>query len=226
MCKITTLIEVAKHFEPVQIMIVPAITVHNYARHELVHPLTNCKVTDHCFSFKTEVEHEEGKVVIIMDNGNVYGFKLNDVFILLDVWYTCNHITHDEHADLCSYFETWFNGEMPVSALDQITSVERRFTFNPINWLMHYIHRVDLRGLIPQSWFIAREQEQMEKFNREVRQNINPVFLPPSPINVNVDLQDVFDDITVSTTDFDVDGDELDVTFNGEVLTQTESHDN
>lgn len=212
MCKITTLLEVAQHFEPIPIMIVPAVTTYNYRRTDLVHPVTNIKVTDHCFAFKTEVEHEEGQIVTIMDNGSVYGFKLRDVFILLDVWYTANEINNEEHADLCTYFDTWFNTDMPVSALDQITSVCRRFSFNPINWLMFYIHRVDLRGMIPPTWFIGKEQEKMAEWNRQVRENINPVFLAPSPRTVMVDISNVFDDdtvSTVSTVNFDVTDEEV-----------------
>lgn len=216
MCKITSLGSV-KYVPHISFnMRVPAVTVFNYSRQTLVHPFTRIRVVDHLFCFKTEVEHEEGKVIIILDEGRIQGFKMNEVFIVIDSWYRSHNITNDEHAEMCSYFDSFFNNDLPVSALDQITSFSRGFTLNAYNWLMCYVNRVDLRGMIPPEWFLEKKREDMEAFNAIVRENTNPVFRAESPRTVMADLSNVFDDITVSSLDFssdDEDGEDLAVSM-------------
>jgi len=112
---------------------------------------------------------------------------------------------------MTTYFEVWINGKMPVCALDQITSATRNFIYNGVNWLMMYVNRVDLRGMIPLEWFYSKIGEQMDEFNQSIRENLNPVFLPPSSRALNeFPLNGVFndDDLTVSTlslTEFNID---------------------
>lgn len=209
MCKIASLGSV-KYVPHISFnMRVPAVTTFNYSRQTLVHPFTNIRVVDHLFCFKTEVEQEEGKVIIILDEGNIYGFNMRDVFMTVDSWYRSHNITNDEHSEICSYFDNFFNNDMPVSALDQITSFNRGFTLNAYNWLMCYVNRVDLRGMIPPEWFLEKKRGCMDGYNQIVRENINPVFRAESPRTIAVDITNVFDDLTVSSLDFSVDDEDL-----------------
>jgi hypothetical protein len=192
-------------------MIVPAVARYHYTRQTLVHPFTDMPVQDHVFSFKTEVAHENGKIVIVLDEGMIQGFLISDIFVVIDNWYRSRAITDNEHADISQYFEAFINNDMPVSALDQITSLSRGYSLNAVNWLMQYVNRVDLRGMIPPEWFYEKRAENMHAFNAIVRENMDPAFRAPSPRTVMVDLSNTFDDdFSLSSLEFS-DGEDSDV---------------
>lgn len=225
MCAITPTVTTVRDTPDHHIMRMPAVTTYNYRRNELVHPFTNIKVVDHLFSFKVDVDHVDGKVILIMDNGNVYGFKIEEVMQEIDKWYTRRYISNDEHADMCTYFESFFSNDLPVSAMDQITGSTRLCTYNPVNWLMCHVNRVDLRGMIPPEWFLNKEQDSMAAFNAIVRENVNPIFHPPSPRTVMVDIGNVFDDFSVSSIEFSDDSaDDVIIIENG-ITSLTDGHD-
>jgi len=211
MCRLSLLIEAAKISEDQEFnnMLMPAITLYHYARNALVHPYTEMMLCDHVFSFKTKLDNVEGDVVIIQDNGRCYGFVIREIYDKIDNWYTRRYISNEEHHEIVTYFQGWINGRMPVCALDQITSCTRNFTYNSVNWLMMYVNRVDLRGMIPPEWFYSKIGDRMKEFDDIIAENINPVFLPPPPRALNeYPLNGVFDDLTVSTldlTEFDID---------------------
>jgi len=210
MCKIASLGSV-KYVPHISFnMRVPAVTTFNYSRQTLVHPFTNIRVVDHLFCFKTQIEQEEGVCVIILDEGRIQGFMLHDIMMVIDSWYRSHNITNDEHAEMSTYFDGFVNNDMPVSALDQITSFSRGFTLNAYNWLMCYVNRVDLRGMVPPEWFLEKKRRDMESYNDIVRQNTNPVFRSYSPRTVMEDIANIFDDITVSSLDFTDSDDEND----------------
>lgn len=207
MCKIAPPTTV-KYISPsIQNMIVPAVTRYNYSRDTLVHPFTGIKVSDHVFCFKTEVAHEQGKIIIVLDEGNIYGYKISEIFVVIDNWYRSRAITDNEHAEISTYFEGFINNDMPVSSCDQITNFSRFYTLNQLNWLMQYVNRVDLRGMIPPEWFYDKRAENMHVYNQIIRENADPVFRAPSPRSVlqNIENFDHFDisDIEFSETDDD-----------------------
>lgn len=201
MCKIAPPPTVKYTTSSVQNMLVPAVTRYNYSRDTLVHPFTGIKVADHVFCFKTEVEHVQGKIIIVLDEGNIYGYSITDIFLAIDSWYRSHNITNDEHAEICSYYEGFIHNDMPVSARDQITNFSRFYSLNPLNWLMQYVNRVDLRGMIPPEWFLNQRAENMNVYNQIIRDNADPVFRAPSPRTVMADISN-YDDYDVSSIDF------------------------
>lgn len=208
MCKIASPPTVKRVTTSVQNMLVPAVTRYNYSRETLVHPFTGIKVADHVFCFKTEVEHVNGKVIIVLDEGNIYGYSVTDIFLVIDSWYRSHNITNDEHAEICSYFEGFIHNDMPVSSKDQITNFSRFYTLNQLNWLMQYVNRVDLRGMIPPEWFLNKRAENMNVYNQIIRDNADPVFRAPSPRTVAADITN-FDNYSVSSIDFSEDDSDI-----------------
>lgn len=209
MCKIASPPTVKRINENAPNMLVPAVTRYHYSRDTLVHPFTHIRVSDHVFCFKTEVEHEEGKIIIVCDEGNIYGYKITEIFTVIDEWYRQRNITNDEHAEMSTYFEGFINNDMPVSSKDQITNLTRFYTLNQLNWLLQYVNRVDLRGMIPPAWFYAKRAENMHVYNQIIRENADPVFRAPSPHSVMQDVSN-FDLFSMSSIDFS-DNDDDDV---------------
>lgn len=192
MCRFTTLyrIDEAENLNQTAEMIrVPAVVGYQYPLNAIVHPKTTIPTDDTLHCFKVLLEHEKEPVYIIKDNGSVYGFTMEEVVNTIYHWYACEAVNEDERDEMLQYFISWFDFGW-CSIRDVITSLSRTFHWCPQNWLMYYVIRVDLRGMIPPEWFDMQLENRLYAWDREIRANIPPVIRANSPVMANSDIFD------------------------------------
>jgi hypothetical protein len=193
MCQFTTLYQITEkeNIEPlVNMMNVPAVVPYFYSPETVVHALTGVPIDDHLFTFKVQVEHVTEPVYILMDNGSCVGFTESDVCDNLEAWKQGGIINNDELHEMIQYFIEFF-GSGWCTSKDQLTSATRTYHFNPQNWLMFYVRRVDLRGMIPPEWYHTKVENRRFDMDRQVRARIPDPIRANSPIMANNDIYDM-----------------------------------
>lgn len=190
MCRITQLpaIQEQENIDPNRMIFQPAVVGYQYPPGAPVHPYTNTAIDDHLFCFKTLFEHEPNEpVYIVKVNGSCYGFKESTTCDLIVDWYDHGLLNETERDEMLQYFITWFHSGW-CCIRDCITSSTRTFHWCPLNWLMYYVGRVDLRGMVPPEWADAKEEDAMRELDRRGRAQIPAVVRANSPVTATNDI--------------------------------------
>lgn len=166
---------------------VPAVVGYQYPLNAIVHPRTTIPVDDTLHCFKVLLEHERHPVYIIKDNGRCYGFSGAEVNDLIYEWHEAGVLNEDERDEMLQYFISWFDFGW-CSIRDVVTSASRTFHWCPQNWLMYYVRRVDLRGMIPPEWFDTKVENRIFEWDRQVRAGIPQNIRANSPVTANTDI--------------------------------------